>query len=181
MKKGTIGIALVLVLAATPCLAQVATVGVYFDQAGTQVSGTFNGGVDEFHKAYVVVFWEAFVGGASYKLNVDPRVSITQVSYPLEGIQIGGPLDGCGVEIGLTQPAFGFYSTPVVITDLTFWTGEQIIYDAMICVEPHCNYDSVVVADRDAQIYDAEGLCAFLTVPVASESDSWGAVKNLYK
>jgi hypothetical protein len=166
MKKGTIGIALMLMLAATPLLAQVATVGVYFDAAGTQVSGTFNGGVDEFHQAYVVVFWEAFVGGASYQLA---------------GVQIGDPLDGCGVEIGLSSAAFGFYSTPVVITELTFWTGDQIIYDAMLCVEPHCNYSTVVVADRDAQVFEAAGLCAFLTVPVANEADSWGAVKNLYK
>jgi hypothetical protein len=181
MKKGTIGIALMLMLAATPLLAQVATVGVYFDAAGTQVSGTFNGGVDEFHQAYVVVFWEAFVGGASYQLNVDPRVSILSKTYPLAGVQIGDPLDGCGVEIGLSSAAFGFYSTPVVITELTFWTGDQIIYDAMLCVEPHCNYSTVVVADRDAQVFEAAGLCAFLTVPVANEADSWGAVKNLYK
>ena len=174
----------VLLLTAVTAAAQppaLPSVGVYFDEEGTALTGTFNGGADEFYAAYVIVFWESLVGGASYSLNLDPRLTLVNATYPLDGVQIGSPIDGCGVEVGLTTPAFGYYNTPVIISVLTLWSGDQIIYNGLICVEPHCNYEAVIVADRYAELYAACAGCAFITIPVGIESTTWGMVKNLYQ
>jgi hypothetical protein len=157
------------------------SLGIYFDQEGTQITGTFNGGNDETYKAYVICFFEAFVGGASYSVEIDPRLTLVNVEYPLPGIQIGSPTDGCGVEVGLTDFQFGYYHTPVVFSILTLFSGDQIIYDGLICVRPHCHYDAVIVADSEAQLYAACAGCGFLTVPVGTETDTWGMVKHLYE
>jgi hypothetical protein len=157
------------------------SLGVYLDPMGTQITGTFNGGADEMYTAYVICFFEAFVGGASYSLNVDPRLTLVNVQYPLPGVQIGAPTDGCGVEIGLTDAQFGFFHTPVVFSILTLWSADQIIYNGLICVAPHCNYESAVVADNEAHLYAACAGCAFITIPVGTETNTWGMVKHLYE
>jgi hypothetical protein len=165
-----------------PVLAQLPSVGIYFDEQGTQITKSIQVELPDpflpFH-AYVIVFWEAPVGGASYGLHIDPRIELLAATYPA-GVQIGDPLDGCGVEVGLSFPGFGFNGNPVLISTLLLQV-EETVYDGLICVQPNCHYDDVVVADGVAVIYTACGNCGFLTQVIGVESATWGSVKNLYR
>ena len=178
MKKGYIGIALALVLAATPVLAQ-PTVGVYYDTAGTISNMTIGAAIQPVvFDAYVIVFWENMIGGASYGISFDPAITPIGEVYPEDAINIGSPFDGCGTEVGFGTPQFGFYNTPVLVTTLQFFVPQGTVLETPICVVPHCNYPYVVVADRYAELFEAEGFCALV---VDNDSESWGAVKNMYK
>jgi hypothetical protein len=173
--------ALALLLSA-PLLAQLppsgGTVGVYFDEEGTvsSVSGLFSFPQLATLDAYVIAFWEATVGGASYSISgLPPSILVVTEEVP-GGISIGSAFDGCGIEAGLTLPGFGFYGTPVVISHLQL-LNNGLGSGMTLCVEAHCNYGEVVVSDNQANLFSASGLCG----AVATESSSWGSVKNLYR
>lgn len=180
MKKGhwllTIALALLVV---APAAAQQASIGVYFDAAGTQTTGVFNGGYDEEHTAYLIGHYEGVVGGAACKVVLDPRIILFNTVYPA-GIQIGDLL--AGVEIGLLDPGLGFFGQPVRLATMTLFTGANLIANAEIQVaafDP--KYSEVLLADIGGNLISAVGLTSTLTIPVASESDSWSQVKDLYR
>ena len=179
MKKSYGLIALALLLAVAPAFAQNGTVGVYFDAKGTQSSATLNGGYDETHNAYIVAFMENMIGGAAYQLTMDPRITLLSET-PAPGILVGNALTGC--EVGLTTPIVGFYGTPALLETLTLWTGANLISDGQLCIGPWVGrYDTVLLSDHMGTLYPAVGLCGYLSIPVATESNTWGGVKDLYK
>jgi len=47
----------------------------------------------------------------------------------------------------------------------------------MFCIEPHCNYQHVMIADRYSQLFEVDGGCA----GVPASASSWGALKALYR
>lgn len=178
MKKAIVLLGLTL-LAATPAMAQVPSIGVYFDAAGTQNTAILNGGFDEFHTAYVIGHAEALVGGAAFALDIFPRITILNAVYPA-GIQIGDLYTG--IEIGLSEPVIGFFNQPVLLGTLTLWTGEYLLNYARINVVPWWpRYESVMMANAQGALIPAAGRCSWLSVPVPNESNSWGNVKALYQ
>lgn len=179
MKKVLVLSALIALLAA-PAMASTPfpSVGVYFNPQGTQSYATLNGGFDETHTAYVIAFAEALVGGAAFKIDIYPEIMILIGEYPM-GVQFGELLTG--IEIGLTNPVVGFFGQPVRLATLTLFTGEALIDYGRLNVIPHPNYNSVVLADGNANLFPAAGVCAWLTIPVPNEQSSWGQVKSLFQ
>jgi hypothetical protein len=92
------------------------------------------------------------------------------------GINVGSAFDACGVEMGFLLPEFGFYGTPVLASHIRLFNN-GLGQSMTLCVEDHCNYGAVVVADNQANLFWADGLCGV----VGAEQDSWGSVKNLYR
>lgn len=177
MKKMVLALVVAVILALNvPVMAQ-PTVGVFFDEDGTQVSGTFNG--QEQFDAYVMAHWlEGVVGGASYALELPTGLMLTGTDYPA-GAHVGEPDDGCGVELGLSQPIGGFWGNAILLTTLHLFS--PITLNGSICVIPHCHYQQVKVADANATLWDAVGQCAFVDIPVATDESTWGAVKSMYR
>ena len=153
-------------------------IGVFFDTAATEQSAIFNGGVGELYQAWVCVRnAEMLVGGAAFKMNLDPRITMLN-AVPANAL-IFGTLT-TGVEMGLytNLPVFG--SDPGILYSLLFTTFNNQMIDATIAITNHPNYDTPKVADSNAVTWSADGLTSFLTIPVATEEMSWGQVKSLY-
>lgn len=180
MKKGhwllTIALALLVV---APAAAQTASIGVYFDAAGTLTTGVFNGGYDETHTAYLIAHYEGVVGGGACKVTMDPRIILIGTVYPA-GVQIGDLLNG--VEIGLLDPGLGFFGQPVRLATMSLFTGANLLANAELHVVPFDpKYNEVLLADVGGNLISAVGLSATLTIPVANESGTWSQVKDLYR
>jgi len=118
MKKHLL-FALLTLLVGTAAMAQVSgTICVYWDNAGTiqDASAIDNGAPLPVYHGYVIIFIEDVVTGAAYGLEVNGAGAlVVNPTYPA-GLAIGDPLNG-GVEIGMTDPSYGFLGTPVVITE----------------------------------------------------------------
>ncbi len=158
------------------------TVGVYWDQAGTQANHTANGGHDETHTAYVVaVNTERGIGGAAFKLEMDPRITMTGAIYP-DGTQVGTLADG--IQIGFTDCHAGVYGLPVLIATLSLWTGDQLIPNGWLNIAAYPPAGAVQVWECGCggcvHAHAADGGRATLTIPVPVEDKSWGEVKSLY-
>jgi hypothetical protein len=180
MRKATYLASFALALmVATPLLAQTGTVGVYYDAEGTLVSQTVD--FDSFFDVYVVAFMEARVAGVSFALQMDPKLTVVATLYPENSFHIGDPNDGCGVDIALIDPAFGFFHTPMVFAQLQLYSGLEGLDMDTICVTNNCNYDTVVLADQDGVLFPGEGLCASMDGPVPADSQTWGQVKGMYR
>lgn len=178
MRKVLIALALA-ACAAVPAAAQQSSIGVYFNAAGTQSTATLNGGYDELHTAYVIGFGEMLLGGAAFKLDLDPRIVLVNATFPV-GVQIGDLVNG--IEIGFQEPEIGFFGRPVRLATLTLFTGANLFANAQLGVSPYLTkYNAVVVADGNGNLFEAEGRTAFLTIPVPSVSSTWGQVKGLYQ
>lgn len=177
MKKAYGILALAVLLLAQPVLAQYPSVGVYFDEAGTQNTAFLPGDYFPPHTAYVIAFAEALVGGAAFKLDVYPEILVLQTTYPA-GLQIGDPL--AGVEIGLTEPQIGYDHLPVRLADLTIYLPDLMDF-ARLNTIPHPNYPAVTISDQNGNLFPAVGRCAWITVPVSNDDSTWGAVKKLYQ
>lgn len=154
------------------------SVGIFFDTAATTTYGTFNGGYDEYHTAYIMaVNTEATVGGAAYKLNLDPRISLLAHTYPA-GLQIGDPLTG--IQVGFTDCFVGYFGVPVLVSTLTLWTGANLLNEAELSITAYPPAGAVQISDCEGNLRSVDGGTAYLTIPVATENQSWGQIKNLY-
>ncbi|MDO9171116.1 MAG: hypothetical protein Q7W29_04700, partial [bacterium] len=139
---------------------------------------TQNGGVTEIHNAWILVRnAEMMVGGAAFKLNIDPRVLILNAT-PAAGLIFGNP--ATGVEMGLYSylPVFG--TDPGLLYTLQLSTLNYLMVDAQLQIVNHPSYDAPKVADNNAVQWTADGLTSLLTIVVGAEEMSWGQVKSLY-
>ena len=186
MKKCLLGILAVMLLTGG-AFAQ--TVGVYFDQYGTSanglvdiqynpIQGTYNPAIFDMH---VVAFMEGAVGGASYSMDFDPLVTVLAETFD-EGINIGSAFDGCGVEFGLGFPQSGYFGSPVHLATITCLIMGPVA-GVNMAVTPHCNYGDVIIANGTGELFTGTGLTAVIedVNVIPNESESWGAVKNLYR
>ncbi len=153
-------------------------VGIYFDLAATNAHATFNGGVDVFHTAYIMITnAEQTVGGAAFKLTMDPRIQLLNATFPA-GVQIGQLTDG--TQIGFTDCYAGFFGNPVLCATLTLWTGMNLLSNAELRIDPYPMTGIVQIANCLGELRTVGGGVATLTIPVGVETDSWGGVKSLY-
>jgi len=119
MKKHLL-FALLTLLVGSAAVAQVpGTICVYWDEMGTiQDANEIDGGSPlPVYEGYVIIFVEDAVRGAAYALDVrgEGALVVSQTFPP--GLAIGDALEG-GVEIGLTDPIYGYLNTPVVISEI---------------------------------------------------------------
>ncbi len=165
---------------AIPAVAQEnAVLGVYFDLDATQNTAIDNGGVDVTHTAYVMVKdGEQMVGGAAFKLLLDPRILLTDVSYPY-GFQYG-EITGFGIEVGLNQPVIGYYGNPALIATLSLNTLNNLMDNAVIQILPNEKYTGITISDDMGHLREVPGVNGYLTIPVPDETTSWGSMKSLY-
>jgi hypothetical protein len=153
-------------------------IGLFWDEAGTQTVSTENGGVMEVHNAWVMVRnAEMMVGGAAFKLVLDPRIMILSATAA-PGLIFGNLTTG--VEMGLYSylPVFG--TDPGLLYSLQMTTFNNLMVDAQLQIVSHPSYDAPKVADNAAVSWTADGLTSYLTIPVKAEEMSWGQVKSLY-
>jgi hypothetical protein len=153
-------------------------IGVFWDEAGTETVSIQNGGVTEIHNAWIMVRnAEMMVGGAAFKLELDPRIMILSAT-PANGLVFGTLTSG--VEIGLYNylPVFG--TDPGLLYTLQTTTFNTLMVNAELRIVRHPNYDAPKVADNSAVAWSANGLTSYLTIPVGTEEMSWGQVKSLY-
>jgi len=151
-------------------------VGIYFDTAATQTVKVCNGGADEYYTAYIFIVNATHkAGGAGYKLLLDPRMQLVSATYP-PGVRQGAPL--AGIEVGFT--ACYPIGTPVLVSTLTLWTGNNLIENAEMRIDPYPPTGAVEFADCNGVIYNVDGGSAFLTIPISTEAMTWAAIKALY-
>ncbi len=153
-------------------------IGVFWDEAGTQGVLIENGGMTEIHNAWIMVRnAEMMVGGAAFKLVLDPRIMILSAT-PASGLIFGSL--SAGVEMGLYSylPVFG--TDPGLLYTLQMTTFNNLMVNAELSIVNHPSYDAPKVADNSAVQWTAEGLTSYLTIPVGTEEMSWGQVKSLY-
>lgn len=153
-------------------------IGLFFDNDGTQLTLTENGGMSEIHEAWIMVRnAEMFVAGASFRLVMDPRIMILTAT-PADGFTFGSLT--AGVDIGLFNylPVFG--SSAGLLYTLNLTTFNNVMLNAELQIVNHPSYDAPKVADINAVKWTAEGLTSYMTIPVGTEEMSWGQVKSLY-
>jgi hypothetical protein len=177
--KSTLMTVAVVMMAATAA-AQVhgPGIGVYFDEAATMNYATLPGGMGQTHTAYVyAVDSEMFVQGASFKLNLDPRIHVQAAQYP-NALKIGEPEDG--VDIGFTNCRLGF-GQPVLCCILTLWTGNDLMNNAEIKVVAHPSWGGIFLSNCEAVLYPVSGYNSYLTIAVPNDEVTWGSVKDMYR
>lgn len=163
---------------ATAALAQGPSIGVFFDTAGTQSSASLNGGLGEIHTAYVCgVDAEMMVGGASFRLVLDPQILLLTATYP-EGLAVGEI--AAGVDLGLTNPIPAFLGDAAVLCTLQLTTFDNLMDNAPLTITNHPNYASPILADSMANLYPADGLTGYLSIPVPTESMTMSQIKTLF-
>ncbi len=182
-----------------------ATIGVYFDAAGTGQSAIPV--QNQELRLYVVLYAEAPVGGAAWRLSM----TSPQLSGPLVGpvgpncqppwcpyqdppfwhlatfyastIQLGDPFDA-GVRQGFQYCQSGFLGAPVLLATVVLMPWADVLrtmeVDIAVVPEPH---DGLVFADCSARICDTvTGLVSRLgATVVGNEEMSWGSLKALYR
>jgi hypothetical protein len=181
-----------------------ATIGAYFDAAGTlQAAIPVQ---NQELRIYVILFAEAPVGGAAWRLSLtspqfsgplvgpagpncqppwcsyqDPPFWHTATFYT-SAIQLGDPF-GTGVRQGFQYCESGFLGAPVLLATIVLMPWADILgtMEVEIAAVPEL-YDGLVFADCSARICPTvTGLIAQLGATVVeTEEMSWGSVKALY-
>ncbi|MBC8422937.1 hypothetical protein H8E07_02325 [bacterium] len=155
------------------------TVGVYFDEAGTEQHLSTNGGFGVTHTAYVMVREaDMVVGGATFKLELDPLIMLGTAT-PVDALVLGSLTSG--VEMGLYSYMPVFDTDAGLLYTIDLITFDNLMLEAPLVVTNHPNYDDVIVADSGAYQWVSEGLTSTLTIVVPTDERSWGDVKSLYQ
>lgn len=168
----------VLIFAAA-AFAQGPAIGVFFDVDGTQSSASLNGGVGEIHTAYVcAVDVEMMVGGASFKLVMDPQILLLTATYP-PGLAIGEITEG--VDLGLSDPLPAFGGGAAVLATVQLTTFDNLLDNAPLTITNSPGYATPIVADSQGYLFAADGQTGYLSIPVAAESMTMSQVKSLFQ
>lgn len=191
-----LGLALTLTLVAGTALAQPACyVGVYANADGT--GGLFKPTELQPFEFYVVAFVEDLINAAAYEISMpdlfDPVGNPTGQMF-LANAQYGPA--GTGIEIapslpadanetvGLGECAIGLGGNAVVVAKYTAFVTRDFA-GGSICVGPHgTEYqdpNKILLNNCIDVLMDCDlGPCLLLETPIATESESFGAVKALY-
>ena len=170
--------AFVLLLTCAPAFAQsYGTMGVYWNPEGTYLypSQANDSGGGLVYRGYVVLFVEDVVRGAAFRLDFRSNEAlIGETTYPA-GLQIGEAWNR-GIEIGFTEPYYGFLTRPMVMCEFLVINDaypEMARFD--VGVYPHPDYGAAVYADGEERIVAVE------LMPVGNEAMSFGDVKSLFR
>lgn len=172
-------IAIALAMIAGPVAAQTCTVGVYADANGS--STLVQPVADTTYDFYVVLFTEDLANAVSYQLVAPAGTLILGSAFGPTGagLNIG---TANGENVGLGECAVGFNGLPIVVTR---YTALALAGQAPGTISVTGNADENGQFPVYSTCQGVLNVCetgASLTVegPVATESTSFGAVKNLY-
>ncbi len=176
-------IAIAIAMIAGPVAAQTCTVGVFADANGTSnLIQPVEGQTFDF---YVVLFVEDVANAVSYRLvapgtaNGDLFILSTAWGPTGSGINIA---TANGENVGLGECAIGFNGLPIVVAKYTALAAVGAA-PGTISVTGNADEDPNFPVYNSCQgVKSPCGIGQTLTVegPVATESTSFGAVKNLY-
>ncbi|MHB8079123.1 MAG: hypothetical protein ACYDIE_07700 [Candidatus Krumholzibacteriia bacterium] len=157
-------LALALTAMAGTAVAEPATaIGVYYDTAATQTSYTFEGGPAAYLTAYIYTTnTEQTVGGAAFKLDLDPRITMLAADFPA-GIQIGTLTSG--IQIGMTECFIGYFGVPTRLATLTLWTNQYSMENAEMTISAYPRTGTIQLSDCEGNLRVVDGLTSYLTVP----------------
>lgn len=165
------------VAAQVPC-----TVGVYAnsDAASSVVTPDLN----ETFDVYVVLFAESLANAVSYSLVADGLGTDyfqVSVSYGPEGTGINIPLDG--ENVGLGQCVVGYNGFPIVVAKHTFFQFNQFAPTTSIAVAGGREDPDFPVFSDCSGVLSPCVIGPTLSVDnaVSGDSDSFGAVKSLFR
>lgn len=184
-------IAILIAVAAGPVAAQTCTLGVYGDAEGT--ASFVSPIVGEPFDIHVVMFIEGLVNGVGYTLTVDGGVDLFSAgaSYGPASGGLNFPNDPndpvfSGQNVGLGVCAIGFNGFPVLVATYSFIaTSPDAATTFGVTGNPQSSsLDTTlpVYSDCEGVIQTCEvGPSLTVEAPVDTESESFGAVKSLYR
>ncbi len=164
-------------------MAQPATsICVYFDAEGTttELAPTGSAGAPLEFEAYVIIFVEDAVTGASYTVNVideNPANPVVYLGsdYPA-GLQVGDPFTG--IEVAFTGTQYGFLGTPVIVETMHYLKFVPANWDATtFSLTPHPNYMDLIYGDGEGTIQTLV-TCA---EAVDNDASSFGEIKSMFR
>jgi hypothetical protein len=192
LKRTTaVAIAILIAMIASPVAAQTCTLGVYGDADGA--TGFVSPVVGELFDVYVVMFYEGLANGVGYTLLLQggPDLLSAGATFGEGGIGLNIPNDVndptfSGANVGLGTCAIGFNGNALVVARYSFvaigvngaatfsLTGNSRSSD----LDP-----AFPVFSDCLGVISSCGVGPALTVeaPVANETESFGAVKSLYR
>jgi hypothetical protein len=178
-------LALAVAMLVSPASAQDCTIGVYADEAGTQTY--FQPTQGEMFDVYVVMYANDVINAVALDMFI-PGLGTDVFSfgtfYGPNGTGINVETPG-GDNIGLGECVVGVLGDPILVSRTTLMFPFETIGERTIVIGP--NEDT----DPNAVIYNScigDGALLpcnvsnplLLGSPIATESESWGAVKSLY-
>jgi hypothetical protein len=180
MKKHLLFVIIALVAAVTPVLAQEGTIAVYFSPNGVQ-SSRYAQYSDFLYEAYVTIYVEDVVRGASFALDIaNAEVSLISETYPAGTVYVGDMLTG--VDLGLVDPLYGYLGNPCVVGSATLLNN---VYPAIPNVDfmilPTAGQAFPIYAAADSQTYPLLGMPSALGDTIANDDMTWSGVKNLFQ
>ena len=155
-------------------------VGIFFDEAGTQLEGSFSGGVGETAAAWLMLRdLDHEVHNAYLSLDLPDGIELVSYELPV-GITMTGDF-GTGA-ILMFDPPLGPDPGASLMASLVLTTGTEVVAGLELNVGGHSEYGSwpfVSVAPVGA--YSLTPLTAVMAVPIPNEDQSWGSVKSLFR
>ena len=156
-------------------------IGIFFDGAGTQLEGSFNGGEGETVTAYLMLRdLEHPINSSYLSLNLPPGIDLVSVALP-DGANLNGDLAG-GAILSFSPPLAGAPGAASLMATLTLSTGTETSDGMMLSVGGYPEYGLlpfVIVAPVGA--YPTTVLTSTMSVPVPNEDLSWGSMKALFR
>jgi hypothetical protein len=184
-------IAILIAMVASPVAAQTCTLGVYGDADGT--SGFVSPIVGEVFDAYVVMFYEGLANGVGYTLLLQGGQDLLPAgsSFGEGGIGLNIPNDTLnptfsGANVGLGQCAIGFNGNAIVVARYSF-VAIGVQGAATFSLTGNARSSDLdpafpVFSDCLGVIQTCDvGPALTVETPVSGETESFGAVKSLYR
>jgi len=156
-------------------------IGVFFDEAGTQLEGSSVGGLGETVTTYLMMRdLDHPIDSCGFSLDLPPSVSVVSAVLP-DGFLLLGDWT-TGAIIVFTPPFEAPGMTSSLMATLTLSTGSEVFADSNIRLGGHPDFwDSPHVMVANVGIYAAVGLTSTMSVPVGDDTRSWSQLKSLYR
>ncbi len=193
MLKRTMAVTIAILIAVTvgPVAAQPCTLGVYSDTEGT--ANVVSPVVGETFDIHVVMFLEGLTNAVGYTLTVDGGVDLFAAgsSFGPDGGGLNFPNDPndpvfSGQNVGLGACAIGFNGFPILVASYSFVaTSPDAATTFGVTGNPRSSsLDTTLPVYSDCQgvVHTCDvGPSLTVEAPVDTESESFGAVKSLYR
>ena len=161
MKNWKCAIVAVAVLAFASLSVAQPTIGVYFDEAGTNLDGNIEP-LPGMATGYLLIKdANMLVGGAAFSIDIDPALTYIYNPQLDAGLFVG---DESGVEIGLYDwmPVFDPEDGALLAT-FSFYSPTAVL-GGEISIGAHPSYATPIVANSEGMQFEAEGLTSYLTI-----------------
>ncbi len=153
-------------------------IGIFFDDQGTALEGTFAGGEGQTATAYLMLRdLDHPADGVYLSLDLPEGIELLDMTLPTGGSVSGDMGTGAILSYSPRIPAGG----TAMLATLELSTGTTL-GDRMLTVDGHVDYGTVpFVYVAPSGAYTADALSTLLSIPVPNEDRSWGGVKALFR